>query len=285
MWDTILEALIDSLKALPVLYLLYLLLEFLEHKRKVQFENVIVKSKKVGPLLGAGIGCIPQCAFGTVMADLYSKRMITIGTLFAVFIATSDEAIPVMIAEPSKILMVLLLLGLKLVLAIIIGFAIDLIFKKQAVVNLKVEDHEHDEKCTHDHCCADNIFWGSLKHTLEIFAYVLIANLLINILVFFIGEPQIEAFLNQGIFLQPIFCALIGLIPNCAASVILVELYLSNILTFGSLLGGLCSSAGIGLIILFKKNKNIKQNLLIVLMLFVIGAVIGLLFNLLFPMF
>lgn len=284
MWEVLLEALLDSLKTLPFLFGIYILIEFLEHKQKVKFENFVVKSKKAGPIYGAGLGVLPQCAFSAIMSDLFSKKMITIGTLFAVLIATSDEAIPILLSYPEKYLSLLLIIAIKVVLAILFGYLLDLIFKKQHKVEAEIEDHEHDEKCTHDHCCADNMFVASIKHTFEIFAYILIANILIGLIVYFVGQENLTNFLAIGNgFVQPIFASLIGLIPNCAASVLLVELYISKAISFSSLLAGLISGAGVGIVVLFRKNKSIKNNLLILLTLFLFGAVIGLVFNLFMP--
>lgn len=320
MGEVLLEAILDSLKVLPVLLIIYILIEFMEHKGEVKFEKAVSSSKKLGPLWGAGLGCIPQCGFAAVMSDLFSKKMITIGTLFAVFVATSDEAFAILISEPNHILSVLVLLGFKLVLAIVIGFAMDLVFKKQKRVEANFKHGEHNHEYSHKHekkevslpitaDCADcdhnslhhkhelenekeqskaKVFWHivlqGVWHTLEIFLWILLANVVISLAFYFAGgEDVIRQIMGTNAWYQPFVCALIGLIPNCAGSVMLVELYVSGIISFASCLGGLCASAGIGLIILFKNNKNIKQNLLIVLGLYVIGVVVGLLFNLFLP--
>ena len=338
MWEAILDALLDSLKALPILLIVYVLIEFMEHKSEIKFEKIVASSKKYGPLWGAGLGAIPQCGFSAVMADLFSRKMLTIGTLFSVFIATSDEAIIVLLSDTanaiSNIKSILVLVACKLLLAIIIGYALDLIFRKQKLQNKTLEhsshfEHEHshthseeqskdvencdasvcaecvEESKTCDTCAHDKlhhhheleketpqnkkkIFWHivlqGVLHTLEIFAYILVANLLISIIISLAGGEEIlKTIVGTNAWYQPIVCALIGLIPNCAGSVVLVELYTSGIITFSSCLGGLCAGAGVGLLILFKNNKSIKQNLLITLGLFLIGAVIGLLFNLFMP--
>ena len=335
MWDTILDALLDSLKALPILLIVYTLIEFMEHKGEVKFEKYVASSKKYGPLWGAGLGVIPQCGFSAVMADLFSRKMLTIGTLFAVFVATSDEAFATLLSSPENITQNLkslaVLIGFKLALAITFGFVLDLIFKNQ---KLKVDNLEHSHHYKHEHthehtkqqidnvkkvdcetcnieskecdtCHHDmlhhshemeeetqqtkgKVFWHiilqGLKHTAEIFAYILIANIVISLIIYFVGgeEVLINA-INPSSWYLPIVCALVGLIPNCAGSVVLVELYTSGIISFSACLGGLCASAGIGLLILYKNNKNIKQNLLITLGLFVFGATIGMLFNLFLP--
>ena len=335
MWDAVLDALLDSLKALPILLVAYILIEFMEHKGEVKFEKIVASSKKYGPLWGAGLGIIPQCGFSAVMADLFSRKMLTIGTLFAVFVATSDEAFAILISQPEYIASVAILLAFKLVLAVVLGYTLDLIFRHQVVKantlsHSKHFEHEHshihtheqiekevelanaevcntceiEEKtcdtCSHAHLHHKHemevetkqnkgkVFWHivlqGLLHTGEIFLYILIANLAITLVIHFAGgEEAIASIVSPNAWYLPIVCALIGLIPNCAGSVVLVELYTSGIISFAACLGGLCAGAGVGLLVLYKNNKNIKQNLLITFGLFLFGAVVGLLFNLFLP--
>lgn len=329
MWDAILETLIDSLKALPILLVVYILIEFLEHKGSVKFEKMLASSRKFGPLWGAGLGCIPQCGFSAVMADLFSRKMITIGTLFAVFIATSDEAFAILLSSPNQIWSLLTLLGCKLVLAIFFGYLLDLIFKKDNA-NLNADnishsihfEHEHshnhseneqakemcekcdtEEKscdtCEHNHLhhhheleekaeSKKKVFWHivleGLIHSLKIFAIILVANLLITVVLQLAGgEEVLERILGSNKWYSPFICALIGLIPNCAGSCVLADLYINGMLSFASCLGGLCTGAGVGMLILFKNKKNLKQNLFIMLLLYLIGALVGLMFNLFMP--
>lgn len=328
MWEVIWEATKESLISLPILLVVYFLMELLEHKHQVKFEKFVAKSKKTGPLWGSVIGCIPQCAFSAVMADLFSKRMITIGTLFAVFIATSDEAIAILLSTPTRALDVLWLIGFKLVFAIIIGFAIDLIFRKQKINKDNLHhsehyNHEHTHSHNHEHhhenevckncencvtcleekktcedcehnklhhaheLCEDkkhtllHIFLEALKHTFIIFAWILGANIVIHCLIHYVGLEQLQTILLSGTIFEPIILCLIGLIPNCGASVAIMDLYLSGIVSFGSCVGALCTGAGIGLIILFKNNKNVKQNIFITLALYAIGVLVGFIINLL----
>lgn len=334
MWDAILEALLDSLKTLPILLVVYILIEFMEHKSEIKFERLVASTKNFGPLWGAGLGVIPQCGFSAVMADLFSKKMITIGTLFSVFIATSDEAFAILLSKPNYISSVAILVVTKLILAIIFGYLIDLIFKKQQLRADTLEHNVHFEhEKTHSHTeeqkkeenlsvadvcstctieektcstCEHNmlhhhhefesekvekksvLFWHiilqGLLHTLEIFGFILIANILISVLFEVSGGTEfLTALMGKNAWYQPLVCSLIGLIPNCAGSVVLVEFYVNGIISFSSCLGGLCTAAGIGLLILFKNNKNIKQNLLILLGLFGIGVFVGFIFNLFLP--
>ena len=326
MWSEVLEGLIESLIALPILLVIYILIEFMEHKGGVKFEKAVAKSKKLGPLWASGLGIIPQCGFSAIMADLFSRRMITIGTLFAVFVATSDEAIPLMISNPKHIGSLAILLVSKFVLAVIVGYVADLIVRQK---NLKKDDLEHtthfEHEHTHDHskqdddhcetcaveqkncetCAHDqlhhhheleketeqtkekvfwHIVWQGTKHTLEIFAWILGINLLIPIILGLAGGEEIlQSIIGTNQWYQPLVTALLGLIPNCAGSVALVNLYMDGLISFSSCLGGLCTGAGLGLVILFKNNKNIKTNLFILLALFLIGATIGFVFNLFMP--
>lgn len=339
MWEAIWEAVRESLLALPILLVVYVLIEFIEHKSEVKFEKTVASSKKFGPLWGSALGCIPQCGFSALMADLFSKKMITIGTLFAVFIATSDEAIATLASNTDKNLWpsIGLLIACKLVLAIIIGYALDLIFNKQKTKEntFKHNQHKHQhnhndikdnritddnngikvldiqaesvninnkkedcDDCSHNHLHhkhelqdetkKSKIFWNIFKqgllHTLIIFAWILLANVLLSVILQLAGgEEVLMQIMGTHSWYQPFICTLIGLIPNCAGSVALVSLYVDGIISFASCLGGLCASAGIGFIILFKNNKNIKQNLLIMLGLYLIGVVVGLIFNLFLP--
>ena len=306
MLDVILDAVIDTLKIIPVLLLVYLLIEFLTHHKEEPFSFIHRKGKKFGALIGASLGTIPQCGFSSAMADLYSSKKITIGTLFAVFIATSDEAVPILIANPYAWKEMLILLATKFAFAVIFGYLIDYvicsnkfhIFKKRFdKANIKNSEqnhechHEHDEcchhneencehghaegECGHHHCCANNIFIEAIIHTLKISAYILIINLIFGIIIYYV---QLETFISAisiNKFLQPLVTSLIGLIPNCAGSVLLVELYLEGGLTLASTIGGLSAGSGIGIMILFRKNKNIKQNVLILISLYLIGTLIG----------
>ena len=333
MAEALLEALIDSLKALPILFVIYILIEFMEHKGGVKFEKTVASSKKLGPIWGAGLGAIPQCGFSAIMADLFSRKMITIGTLFAVFVATSDEAIPLMISNPKYIGSLAILLVSKFVLAVAIGYLFDLVvrqkdIKKDDLEHNKHFEHEHthqhsheqiehkdlladacetcemEEKscdtCAHDHLhhhheLAEqtpaskkqvfwNIVWQGTKHTLEIFAWILVANLVLGAVLHLAGgEEVLQKIVGTNKWYQPFVTALLGLIPNCAGSVAIVELYMQGVVSFSACLGGLCTGAGVGLIILFKSNKNIKKNLLILLALFLIGSLIGFVFNLFMP--
>ncbi len=315
MLDVFIDAILDTLKILPILYLVYLLVSYVGHNNNNKYTVLMNKTKKLGPLIGAVTGCVPQCGFSVVMADLYSKKAITMGTLIAVMIATSDEAIPIMIANPNFILPMIIMIAIKLVVAIIFGYLIDLVFvlfkKKQNVdVNAFSKVHAHDcdltacskshiihchenkETCNYNaqnkelikhehHSCVNNIFLDALLHTIQIAAFLFVATFLIGIIINFAGTENLSKIFTSNKFVSPFIASLVGLIPSCASSVFLVEFYMAGGITFGALLAGLCSGSGIGILVLFAKNrKNWKKNLVILTTLYLIGSLVGIICNL-----
>lgn len=297
MLDVILEALLDTLKVIPVLLLVYLLIEFLTHHKKQPFDFITGKGKKFAPFFGAVLGSVPQCGFSAAMADLYSQRKITLGTLFAVFIATSDEAIPILLANPSAYVDMFILIGFKFAFGVIFGYLIDGILNKKMLEKLQKrftktanethhEHYEHDHCCCHEHhgdnhhshsdCCSDNIFYSACLHTLKITAFILVINLILGIIIHLVNLETFLSALNINPYLQPLLTCLIGLIPNCAGSVFLVEIFLEGGLSLAATIGGLSAGSGLGILILFRKNKNIKENILILISIYIIGVIIGL---------
>ncbi len=281
------EAALDTLKALPILYLAYLLVAYFSHSQSKNFTKILNKSKKAGPAAGAVLGCIPQCGFSSVMSDLYSRRMITLGTLMAVFLATSDEAIPIMISEPAFIVDMLILIGLKIVFALVFGYAIDLVIslfsKRKAVKSERILAEELEHSDTKEHCHKENIFLDALYHTLNIMIYIFVATLIINIIIESVGMEALTSWFGGNVYIQILLAGVIGLIPNCAASVFLVELYINGGIAFSALFAGLSVGAGVGLIVLFAKNRGKKgflQNLAIVGLLYVLGIVSGIIVSL-----
>ena len=273
MLDSLLDALIDTLKVIPYLFITFLLLESIEHKLSKKNEKVLTKNKKYGPLIGSILGALPQCGFSAMASNLFSGRVITTGTLIAVFLSTSDEMLPIMISEQVDILLLIKIISFKVIVGIIIGFIVDLIYKRK---DIKTSREIH-EMCEDEHCgCKeDGIILSSIKHTFNIVVFILIANLVINACIFHLGEGKLESLLlNKNIFTYFI-SSLIGLIPNCASSVIITKLYLSNLITVGTLLSGLLTGSGLGLLLLFKTNKNIKENISILLTIYFIGVIIG----------
>ncbi len=275
MIDILKDTVIDILKLIPFLFLAFLILEYIEHKMSKKNEKLLVNNKKVGPFLGGILGAFPQCGFGAMATRFFSSRIITLGTLIAVYLSTSDEMLPIFISQGVNILTILKIIGIKVIIGIIFGYLIDLIYHKK--VNYQDEIHHmcHDDDCN----CEKGIFHSSIHHTLNITIYLFIVSLIINVLIYFIGEDNIANFLKNSNFTYFIG-SLIGLIPNCASSVIITELYLSKMISIGALLSGLLTGSGIGLLILFKTNKNIKENIIILLIIYFIGVIMGYLIDL-----
>lgn len=282
MLEVITETIIDSIKILPFLFLSYLLIEYIEHKSSRKLEKVLSSSGKYSKIVGSILGIIPQCGFSAVAANLYSSRVITIGTLVAVFLATSDEAIPILLTYPEKTKDILLILGIKLIIAIIAGTIIDAVLNRKKNNNAKF-DNEEMHAHMHDMCkdcdCEHGILKSSIKHTLNIFVFILIITFVINIIVEFIGDENFQKIILSGSILQPFVASLIGLIPNCAASVLLTKLYVDGALSLGSIIAGLSTGAGVGGIILFKTNKNVKENLSIIGLVYFIGVFCGIIID------
>lgn len=283
-WDVILDALIDTVKILPLLFVVYYLIELFEYKRSTNFsENKFLKGK-LSPIFGSLLGSVPQCGFSIVSTDLFTKGSISIGALIAVYIATSDEAIPLILANPTKILWLLLLLGIKIVYAIVIGYSAiglyKLIFKNNKPVHEPHKDetsHLAEHGCCHHDMETKSFDWAHpLLHCLKIGCFILIINILFGFITdIWVGHENLQAFLNANKYWQPILAVIIGLIPNCASSVVLTQLFLEGGLAFSALVAGLCVNAGLGLIVLLKQNKNWKENLFIITLLISSGLLIG----------
>ena len=279
MIDILLDAIIDSIKILPFLFVTYLIMEYIEHKMSEKSKTTIKKAGKWGPLLGSTVGIIPQCGFSASATNLYSARVISLGTLIAVYLSTSDEMIPVFISEKVPILTLVKILAIKFIIGIIFGFIIDLILR---IKNKDKQEEKIEEICEHEHChCDENgILKSAIKHTINILIYIFVITLIINFIVEWVGEENIATFVGNHAILGPAISSLIGLIPNCAASVILTNLYIQNIISGASLIAGLLTGAGVGLIILFRTNKNIKENIAIVGLLYAIGVFSGIILQL-----
>ena len=286
MIEVIEDTLIDALKLVPFLFLTYLLMEYLEHKTGDKTKEAIKKSGKLGPLFGAILGIVPQCGFSAAAASLYAGRVITMGTLIAVFLSTSDEMLPILISEAAPISLIVQVLLIKLVIGAIAGFIIDavrgLIIKRKKVSNKEEEAEEAiGHMCEHDHCdCEHGIVKSSIKHTLNILIFIIIITFILNTIVHFIGEENISNAIASVPFVGILVSALFGFIPNCAGSVIITELYLSNLISLGSMMAGLLVGSGIGILVLFKLNKHMKQNFTIAGLLYLIGIISGLIIDL-----
>ena len=279
MWDAILDSLIDTVKLIPFLLITYIIMEFIEHKTSHKTKDAIKKSGHFGPLIGGILGVVPQCGFSAAASSLYSARIITLGTLIAVFLSTSDEMLPILISEAVDVRIILSILGIKLVIAVIVGFIIDLFFRKK--FETSEDEPEIKDLCEHEHChCEHGIFKSALKHTINITLYIFIISLVLNIIIYFIGEDNLAHILNSTPVIGPIIASLVGLIPNCASSVIITQLYLSKVLNFATMIAGLLVNTGVGLLILFRTNKDLKENIKITVLLFAIGVIFGIIFDL-----
>lgn len=271
MQEIILDTILDCLKILPFLFIAFLIIEFFEHKLSHKTEDTIKKAGKIGPLFGSLLGALPQCGFSVLATNLYITRIISLGTLIAIYLSTSDEMLPILIAEKAPIDSILFLVVLKILIGMICGFIIDLIIRKE-------EPKEHFEICEHDHCdCEHGIVMSAIKHTLKTLIFIFVITFILNTAFHYIGEDNIKHIFDKTNFFTPFIAALIGLIPNCGSSIILTELYIANILPLSSALAGLLANSGVALLILFKTNKNIKENLKIVGILYSISVIAGLL--------
>ena len=273
------HTIIDTIKLLPFLYITYVIMEYIENKTSEHAKQTIKKSGKWGPLFGGLVGVVPQCGFSASATNLYAARVISLGTLIAVYLSTSDEMLPIFLSESVEFSIILKILGIKFLIGVIAGFIIDSVLrlKNKNQEEEKIVDLCEDEHC---HCHEHGIFKSSLKHTLSIFVYILIITLIINVIVEFVGEDNIASFIGNHTVLGPVVSSLVGLMPNCAASVIITNLYIQGVINVASLIAGLLTGAGVGLIVLFRMNKNIKQNISIVALIYGIGVVSGIVLQL-----
>lgn len=271
MQEIILDTIFDCLKILPFLFIAFLIIEFFEHKLSHKTEKTIKKAGKFGPLIGSLLGALPQCGFSVLATNLYITRIISLGTLIAIYLSTSDEMLPILIAEKAPLNSILLLVAIKIIIGLVCGFIIDLIIRKE-------EPEKHFEICEHDHCdCEHGIILSSIKHTLKTLVFIFIITFILNAAFHYIGENNIKHIFDKTNIFTPFIAALIGLIPNCGSSIILTELYISDILPLSSALAGLLANSGVALLILFKSNPNLKENLKIVGILYSVSVITGLL--------
>lgn len=279
MLDVILDTLLDVLKLLPFLFLTYLILEWAEHKAGEKAKEFTARAGVFGPAVGGILGILPQCGFSASAASLYSGGVISIGTMFAVFLSTSDEMIPVMISEKADPVRILLLVGIKAVCGIAVGFLIDFALH---LLGHRRENREFSHLCEDEHChCENGIFRSALHHTVHIALFILLITFVLNTVIFWIGEETIGSLASgAGRFFLPFLTAVIGLIPNCAASVVLTQLFLEGVISTGAVLSGLLVGSGIGLLVLYRTHKHWKKNLIITAVLYAVGVVIGLIFDL-----
>lgn len=273
--DALTDAVLDTLRILPFLFAAFLALEAIEHYSTKHIDQMLLKVGKAGPLMGALLGCIPQCGFSAAAANLYCGGLISLGTLLAVFLSTSDEAILILIAHPGKGGEIAALLCSKILIGIAFGFLADLLFRGK-----KEEKHPgdlcrtcgcHDEK---------GILKPAFRHTGRLALWLFLFTFCLNLILTFVGTEHLAGLLGKDTFFQPFLAALLGMIPNCAASVLITELYLAGGLSFGSAIAGLSAGAGMGLAVLFRTNRSLRENLKITLLLYGCAVVAGCILNL-----
>ena len=271
MGNIIVDTLIDLVKIIPFLFIAFIIMEYLEHKVKSKSDKL--KNNKVGAIIGSLLGVIPQCGFSVMGTNLFSSRVITMGTLIAIYLSTSDEMLPILITGGASFKTIMMILLIKVIVGILFGYLIDLIYKNKTKENF---DICHDDDCH----CDEGIIKSSLIHTLKISFFILITTFVLNTLIYYLGSDKIASIIKTNGLFGPFLASLVGLIPNCCASVIITELYLNGVITSGMLIGGLLTGAGIGLLVLFRVNKNIKENIIILTNLYLIGSFVGLLIDL-----
>lgn len=259
--------------SLPFLFAAYLLIEFIEHRHAEKFAAWLAKFGKAGSVVGAILGVVPQCGFSVVAANLYSNRIITAGTLIAVFISTSDEAIPVLISNPESAGKILPLIGAKLVLAIAAGLMVD----KFGLFNITKEEIEAVEE-EHSHCHTEGehgLLKSTVLHTAKTFAFIFIVMFAFEVCIHAIGEEAFAQFMMTESFFQPVLAGMVGLIPNCASSIILAQLYAEGVLSFGSAIAGLAVGAGTGMLVLFRTDVDKIECLRLVGFVFTVSVLTG----------
>lgn len=283
-WHAFLHALLHALEhtwpILPFLYLTYLGMEFLERRAGEKTEQAIARAGRAGPVAGALLGALPQCGFSAAGATLYAGRIVSVGTLLAIFLSTSDEMLPLLISTGTSAGKILTILGVKVAVAVLAGLAID------AVSRLIHKDHGHEhhigEMCQSGRChCDDRSLWlAALIHTLQIAASVFFISVALNFALELAGDQALTEFLSASPLLGCLLSAVVGLIPNCASSVAITQLYLSGVLSAGAMLSGLLVGAGVGVLVLLRVNRPVKDSLRVMGLLFAIGLAVGLLFDL-----
>lgn len=277
-WDVLLDTILDCLKMLPFLLVAYFVIEYIERSHSEKIEKALAGGGRFGFVPGAFLGLIPQCGFSGMAANLYSGNVITLGTLVAVFISTSDEAVPLLIATPGKWKSLMLLLGLKLLFALAFGFLTDFVLKKLIPKNLcggYIENDTHVD--CHDHDEHESLLVATIRHTGIIMISIFIVLLVLNLAIELIGSERIAEFISGTGVLQILITPIIGMIPNCAASVVLTQMYAADQLPFYSMFAGLCAGSGMGTLVLIQAEKNKKRVLAVLGMIYAFSVIAGLL--------
>lgn len=269
--EVILDTLLDSARLLPFLFVAYLAIELLEHYAGDKTDRLMQRAGRYGPVVGALVGVVPQCGFSTVAANLYAGGVVSLGTLLAVFLSTSDEMLPVMISRQAPVGLILKILGFKIVAAVLTGFVVDLVWRRRG----QHPAHIH-ELCEHEGChCEDGVLKSALRHTVKIFLFLLVIMFAVSLAVAYIGTDALAGLVLNRPVIGPLLAGLVGLIPNCAGSVLITELYLQGGMQAGAMLSGLMVSAGVGVLVLCRMNHNWRENLAIIGLLYGVSVVFG----------
>lgn len=271
------HSLLDTIKLIPFLLIAFFIIELIEHKLSKKTQKIISKSGKLGPLLGSALGLIPQCGFSVIATNLYATRILSLGTLIAIYLSTSDEMLPILLSQNVPVKTIILILSIKFIVGMISGFIIDFIYrnKKKEKINYDLCEHEHCG-CKHE----SSILKSSIIHTLKTALFILIATLIINTVFEYGGEKLLSKLLLKDSLIAPFITALIGFIPNCASSIVITELYLNGALSLAATISGLLAGTGVALLVLFKTNKNLKENIKILGITYFIAVITGIIIEL-----
>ena len=279
MLDIIIDVVVDCLKILPFLFLTYLAIEIIEEKAEEKTVELVNRSGKLGPVIGGALGVIPQCGFSAATSNLYASGIITRGTLIAVFLSTSDEMLPILISRSVPVSFIIKVLVYKMLCGIAAGMLIDFVERKLGRKN----DRTIHEMCEQEGCkCEDGILKSALRHTIKIFLFLLAVTFIVSVAVEFVGTERISGFILNKPVIGELLAGLIGLIPNCAASVVITELYLQGGMTAGAMLSGLLVGSGVGLLVLFRMDRKRKDCFITLGLLYLSGVLLGIAGNLLF---
>lgn len=277
MLQVIQETLIDTLKLIPFLFLTYLVMEYLEHRTGEKTQNMIRRAGRSGPILGGLLGVVPQCGFSAAASSLYAGRVISLGTLLAIYLSTSDEMLPILISEQAPVELILRILLAKAGIGMAAGLMVDLTMRRK-----RQEEHHIHDICEQEHChCEKGVFRSALSHTGQITLFILLVTLLLNLILHFVGQNALENLVLNRPLLGPVLAGVVGLIPNCAGSVAITQLYLKGAMGLGAAMAGLLTGSGVGLLLLFRVNYDKKENLKILGLLYVIGVLAGIVVGLL----
>ena len=277
MLQVITDTLIDTVKLIPFLFLTYLAMEYLEHRTGEKSKGMIKKAGRMGPVFGGVLGIVPQCGFSTAASNLYAGRVISLGTLIAIYLSTSDEMLPILISEQAPLELILRILLAKAAIGLAAGMMIDVIIGRK-----RMEEHAHiHEICENEHChCEKGVVRSALTHTAQIVFFILLVTFALNLILHFVGEEALAGLILNRPLLGPVLAGIVGLIPNCAGSVVITQLYLQGAMGLGAAMAGLLTGSGVGLLVLFRVNHNKKENLMILTLLYGTGVLAGIVIGL-----